>query len=80
MAGEQMTDGERIASTISMHLPTDTPAPPTGSDPKSLQMIAVLNQIAATWRSQAEIVNASVDQLRENIRVAIDNANSSRET
>ncbi|KRQ23335.1 MULTISPECIES: hypothetical protein [unclassified Mycobacteroides] len=80
MSDEMMTEGERIASNFSMHLPTDTPLLPTGSDPKSLQVIAVLNQIAATHKASAEIVNASVDQLRENIRDAIDNANSSRET
>lgn len=80
MADEMMTEGERIASNISMYLPTDTPPLPTGTDPKSLQMIAVLKQIAATHKASAEIVNASVDQLRENIRDAIDNANLTRKT
>lgn len=63
--------GLRMAGNLSMHLPTETPAPPTGSDPKSAQMIAVLNAIAATWKSEALIVNSSVDQLRDNVKDAV---------
>ncbi|BEL42021.1 hypothetical protein [Mycobacteroides abscessus] len=66
-----MEAGLQLAGTLSMHLPTDTPAPPTGSDPKSAQTIAILNKIAATHKSQAQIVNTSVDQLRENVKDAI---------
>lgn len=72
-----MESGLRIAGTLSMHLPTDTPAPPTGSDPKSAQTIAVLNAIAATWKKEALIVNSSVDQLRENVKDAINRVISS---
>lgn len=60
-----------MAGNLSMHLPTETPAPPTGSDPKSAQTIAVLNAIAATWKAEALIVNSSVDQLRDNVKDAV---------
>ncbi|KRQ23334.1 MULTISPECIES: hypothetical protein [unclassified Mycobacteroides] len=72
-----MEAGLRLAGTLSMHLPTDTPAPPTGSDPKSAQTIAVLNQIAATWKKEALIVNSSVDQLRDNVKDAVNRIISS---
>ncbi|MBL3752918.1 hypothetical protein [Mycobacteroides abscessus] len=72
-----MEAGLLLAGTLSMHLPTDTPAPPTGSDPKSAEMVAAANEIAHIWKSESTIANSSVDQLRDNVKDAVNRIISS---
>ena len=66
------TAGAQAAHSASMHLSTDTPEIPTGSDTKSTAISTALQGIVDTGKTETTTYNTSVDQLREGLAAAPD--------
>lgn len=66
------TAGAQAAHSVSMHLPTDTPEAPTGSDTKSTAISTAIKAMGEAWKTEVGTFNTSVDQLRQGIKDAAD--------
>jgi hypothetical protein len=64
------TSGAEAARSVGMHLSTDLPATPTGSDTKSTAIATTLNSMTKTGKKEIRTLNKSVDQLREGMAAA----------